>query len=399
MATTVTATHNSAAPSPQEAIAALEEARAGTLALIAGLGEEDLERVHSPIMSPLVWDLGHIAAYEDLWLAHRHAGLELLRPDLAECYDAFETPRAVRGEIEALGQADARVYLEQVRARTSAALAQNGLGDGTVYELVLRHELQHSETMRQTLQIAGLLPPGDRAKLDQPPPHRQAGEQRWIALPAGPFAMGADDEGFAYDNERPRHIVDVAAFQIARHPVSNASWMHFSEGGGYERREWWSDEGWAWKLQYDITHHPAIAAGAAGGAGGPQSTACHVSWFEADAFARAHDARLPTEAEWEKAATWEQETDEAETFERETPEAIGAVWEWTASTFHGYPGFTAYPYREYSEVFFGEDYRVLRGGSWATHPRVATLAFRNWDLPQRRQIFAGVRLARDSGEA
>ena len=103
MATTVTATHNSAAPSPQEAIAALEEARAGTLALIAGLGEEDLERVHSPIMSPLVWDLGHIAAYEDLWLAHRHAGLELLRPDLAECYDAFETPRAVRGEIEALG--------------------------------------------------------------------------------------------------------------------------------------------------------------------------------------------------------------------------------------------------------------------------------------------------------
>jgi iron(II)-dependent oxidoreductase len=389
MATTVTATHNSTVPSPQEAIAALEEARAGTLALIAGLSEEDLERVHSPIMSPLVWDLGHIAAYEDLWLAHRHAGLELLRPDLAALYDAFETPRAVRGEIEALGQADARVYLEQVRARTSAALAQNGLGDGTVYELVLRHELQHSETMRQTLQIAGLLPTGDRAKLEEPLPHPQGGGKGWIELPSGPFAMGAEEEGFAYDNERPRHIVDVAAFQIARHPVSNASWMHFSEGGGYERREWWSDEGWAWKQEYDITHHPAIAAGHA------QAPACHVSWFEADAFARAHEARLPTEAEWEKAATWEQETDEAETFERRT---IGAVWEWTASTFHGYPGFTAYPYREYSEVFFGEDYRVLRG-SWATHPRVATSTFRNWDLPQRRQIFAGVRLARDSSEA
>jgi len=171
--------------------------------------------------------------------------------------------------------------------------------------------------------------------------------------------------------------------------VSNGSWMHFSEGGGYERREWWSAEGWAWKEEYDITHHDGVAAGRAGGAagagGGLQSPICHVSWFEADAFARAHGARLPTEAEWEKAATWEQDA----------PEAIGLVWEWTASTFRGYPNFSAYPYREYSEVFFGEDYRVLRGGSWATHPRVATLTFRNWDLPLRRQIFAGVRLARD----
>src|ERR1700678_2556132 len=135
-----------------KALEALRMVRERTLALVDPLADAELERVHSPIMSPLAWDLGHIAAYEDLWLAHRHGGLQLLRPDLAELYDAFETPRAVRGEIEALGQAGARVYLERVRARTSAALAQNGLGDGTVYELVLRHELQHSETMRQTLQ-------------------------------------------------------------------------------------------------------------------------------------------------------------------------------------------------------------------------------------------------------
>jgi iron(II)-dependent oxidoreductase len=113
---------------------------------------------------------------------------------------------------------------------------------------------------------------------------------------------------------------------------------------------------------------------------------CHVSWFEADAFARAHGARLPTEAEWEKAATWDQGT---------LLEEVGLTWEWTASPFTGYPGFVAHPYREYSEVFFGEAYRVLRGGSWATHPRVGTPTFRNWDLPARRQIFSGVRLARD----
>jgi gamma-glutamyl hercynylcysteine S-oxide synthase len=387
MATTATAIHNAAAPSSQEAIADLVAARERTLALIAGLSDGELERVHSSIMSPLVWDLGHIAAYEDLWLAHRHAGLELLREDLAGLYDAFETPRAVRGEIEALGPADARDYLATVRDRTIAVIAENGVGDGVVYEMVLRHECQHSETMRQTMAIAGLLPAGDRSELEQPLRGLAAGEE-WLSIPAGPFAMGAGPEGFAYDNERPRHAVDVAAFQIARHPVSNGSWMHFSEGGGYERREWWSAEGWAWKEEYDITHHAAIeaaAGGAAGAGGGLQSPVCHVSWFEADAFARAHGARLPTEAEWEKAATWSQEP----------PEAIGLVWEWTASTFHGYPNFSAYPYREYSEVFFGEDYRVLRGGSWATHPRVATLTFRNWDLPLRRQIFAGVRLARD----
>ncbi len=384
MACTATATHQAATPSPEEqALGALSETRERTLALVAHLTDEDLSRVHSPIMSPLAWDLGHIAAYEDLWLAHRHAGLRLLRPELAGVYDAFETPRAVRGDAEALGPDDARAYMREVRERAAEALVRRGAGDGCVCEMVIRHELQHSETMRQTLQIAGLLPAGE------PSLEPQAGaNDEWIEVPAGPFAMGAGETGFAYDNERPRHIVDVGAFQIARRPVSNGSWMRFSEGGGYERREWWSDEGWAWKEEHDITHHPAAAVAASGavaGTGGLQSPVCHVSWFEADAFARAHDARLPSEAEWERAATWGQET----------LTQVGQVWEWTDSTFGGYPGFVAYPYREYSEVFFGEDYRVLRGGSWATSPRVRTLTFRNWDLPQRRQIFAGVRLARD----
>ena len=376
MACTATATHQAAPPSPEERVlSALDDARERTFALVAGLTDEDLSRVHSPIMSPLAWDLGHIAAYEDLWLAHRHAGLELLRPDLAGVYDAFETPRAVRGDIEALGPDDARAYMHEVRERAAEALVRRGAGDGSVCEMVIRHELQHSETMRQTLAIAGLLPPGE------PSLEPQAGaNDEWIEVPAGPFAMGAGPTGFAYDNERPRHTVALGAFQIARRPVSAASWMRFSEGGGYERREWWSNEGWAWKQEYDITHHPAVTAG------DPNAPVCHVSWFEADAFARAHDARLPSEAEWERAATWGQET----------LTQVGRVWEWTSSTFGGYPGFVAHPYREYSEVFFGEDYRVLRGGSWATSPRVKTPTFRNWDLPQRRQIFAGLRLARDA---
>jgi iron(II)-dependent oxidoreductase len=384
----------------EQALVALKAARELTLALVADLSAQELERVHSPIMSPLVWDLGHIAAYEDLWLGHRLGGLPLLRPELADLYDAFETPRAVRGEIEALGPDDARGYLDAVRARVKDLLAGRGIGDGVVCEMVLRHELQHSETMRQTMAIAGLLSAEDRSRRDEP--LARDAPEGWLIVHGGAFAMGAGSDRFAYDNERPRHTVSVPAFEIARRPVTNGSWMHFSEGGGYERREWWSDEGWAWKEEFDITHHPDVAAGR------EDAPACHVSWFEADAFARAQGARLPTEAEWEKAATWGQESDATQSravagADDEAPVSgkapalagVWRVWEWTQSHFAGYPGFVAHPYREYSEVFFGTDYRVLRGGSWATHPQVASLTFRNWDLPQRRQIFAGLRLARD----
>jgi iron(II)-dependent oxidoreductase len=371
---------NPLSPDAEQVLSVFDAVRERTLALVAPLSDEQLETVYSSIMSPLVWDLGHIAAYEDLWIAHRHGRMELLHPELAALYDAFETPRAIRGEIETLGPRAAREYLRDVRSRSAEAIEQEGIGDGVICEMVLRHELQHTETMRQAMAIAGLLAAGE------PTLPALEGLDAWIALPAGEFEMGAPEHGFAYDNERPRHGVELPGFSVARRPVTNASWMRFSEGGGYERREWWSDEGWAWKEEYDTTHHPSIPAGH------PDAPVCHVCWFEADAFARAHDARLPTEAEWERAATWSQD----EQTEGPSPLAgVGLVWEWTSSRFHPYPGFHAYPYREYSEVFFGKNYRVLRGGSWATHPRIATNTFRNWDLPQRRQIFAGLRLARE----
>jgi iron(II)-dependent oxidoreductase len=236
---------------------------------------------------------------------------------------------------------------------------------------VIRHELQHTETMLQAMTLAGSLPPSFSG------PTRVSGTGlELVEVAEGAFELGTEPSGFAYDNERPRHGEWTDRFRIGRTPVTNATWLEFAEGGGYERREWWSDEGWAWKEEYDITHH-AKAEG-----GSPDAPVVHVSWFEADAFARAHEARLPTEIEWEKAATWGQ------------LEGVGEVWEWTASHFTAYPGFVAHPYREYSEVFFGDHYRVLRGGSCATHPRVASLQFRNWDLPERRQLFAGVRIAR-----
>jgi gamma-glutamyl hercynylcysteine S-oxide synthase len=364
-------------PGLVEALDALHRAREATLALVAPLDDEQLQRVVSPLMSPLVWDLGHIAAYEDLWLAHRLGGRDLLRPDLAALYDAFETPRAVRGELELLAPPDARRYLRDVRERAAAALAERGVGDGFVCEMVARHELQHTETMRQTLALAGLLSHADLAARARPL-HDSAGASEWVAVEAGSFELGAGDDGFSYDNERPRQTAHTPAFEIARLPVRNAAMQRFADEGGYRRRELWCRDGWDWLQEQEQALHPAVASG------DPGAPACHVSWFEADALARASGARLPSEVEWEKAAVGG------------ALAHVGRVWEWTASVFDGYPGFVAYPYREYSEVFFADGYRVLRGASWATDARVASVHFRNWDLPQRRQIFAGVRLARDA---
>jgi iron(II)-dependent oxidoreductase len=425
---------------PDVAISALEEARHRTLGLVGSVSERDLERVHSPLMSPLVWDLGHIAAFEDLWLVHRYGERPLLHEDLAEVYDAFETPRADRGELPYLGNAGARDYLEDVRERTLEVIGERGLGDGVLHEMVLRHEHQHDETMLQTIQLArldGYEPP---ELLPAPAaPGRTLTGLELVEVPGGPCTIGASPDGFAYDNERPRHRTDVRGYLIGQSPVTNASYLTFVEGGGYERREWWSDEGWAWKEEYDISRPGGWTAdlGAEWRLGrleplDPHRPVVHVSWFEADAFARAHGARLPTEVEWEKAATWDQEQDAARTFPwgEEQPVSgvhanldhggagphpvesypagaspygclgmIGDVWEWTSSPLDGYPGFSAYPYKQYSEVFFGPDYRVLRGGSWATRARVAKPTFRNWDLPQRRQIFSGLRIAKDGGTA
>jgi len=421
---------------PGPLLAALEQTRERTLALVEPVGESDMEKVHSPLMSPLVWDLGHIAAFEDLWVVHRFAGEPLLRPDLLGVYDAFETPRCSRGELPYLHREEAAEYLAAVRARTLETAEAHGVGDGFLHGLVVRHEQQHTETMLQTLELAhleGYEPaPSGRPSAPGPGAGRHTGLE-WVEVPAGPCTIGAAPGPFSYDNERPRHEVELPAYRIGRTPITNATFLAFAEGGGYERREWWSDEGWAWKEEYDISRPAEWTADGGERRMGrleqlhPDRPVVHVSWFEADAFARAHGARLPTEQEWEKAATWDHETQTALPFpwgaEPPRPEhadldqlslgtspagahaagvspsgchdMLGNVWEWTQSRFDGYPGFRPDPYSEYSEVFFGSYHRVLRGGSWATRAPVASPLFRNWDFPARRQIFSGLRLARD----
>ena len=375
----------------------LDEARARTLALVEPVSDANLDRQHHPLMSPLVWDLGHIAAFEDLWVC-REAGLELLRSDLAEVYDATETPRPKRADLPYLRRDEAVAYMGAVRERMLASVDSV---PPYIVEMLLQHEHQHNETMLQTLQLAE---PGVYApRRTRPSGAAAAGS---VAVAARPAEIGFEGDGFAYDNERPRHRVELAAYRIDRAPVTNARFLEFVADGGYQRRELWSKEGWA--LRESEGWERPLYWTADGGERRFDSIeplagdlpVMHVSWFEADAYARWRGARLPTEAEWEHAASlFEPERGALDQLDFGPGPAgpfVGDCWEWTASEFGGYPGFEAYPYAEYSEIFFGEGYRVLRGASWATRPSVARPTFRNWDHPQRRQIFAGFRCAEES---
>jgi len=354
----------------------LAEARRRTLALVAPLDDAQLNTVYSPLLSPLAWDLGHIANFEELWLVQRVGGREPLHGELGRFYDAIESPRKIRGELPILRGEELRAYMDDVRARTldvlegvdlSADAEDPLLRGGFVYEMLLAHELQHNETMLQLLQLVD----GYELPLPIGPQPVDAGGPETIAVADGEYEIGAAPAGFAYDNERPRHTVELAAFAIDRTPVSNATYISFMEETGAEPPTYWERDGEGWVDSARGRRAPVD----------PAEPVIHVSWHEADALARWAGKRLPSEFEWEAA--------------HERLDAVGQAWEWTSSEFRPYPGFEAFPYPEYSEVFFGDEYRVLRGSSWATHPRVARPSFRNWDLPQRRQIFAGVRLAED----
>ncbi|HEV7769856.1 MAG TPA: SUMF1/EgtB/PvdO family nonheme iron enzyme [Solirubrobacterales bacterium] len=357
----------------------LSEARERTLDLIEPLDDEQLNTVYSPLLSPLAWDLGHIANFEELWLVQTIGDREPLHGDLGRFYDAIENPRKSRGELPILRDAELRAYMGDVRERTLEVLEEVEIGpdaedrllrDGFVYELLLAHELQHNETMLQLLQMVEGYEP---VHADLAPPVESVGPgSEMVAVERGGYEIGAGPAGFAYDNERPRHRVELAPFEIDLVPVTNAAYVEFVEATRTEPPLYWErDGGGGWVTD-------AMGARRKIDPGHPIT---HISWHQADAFARWAGKRLPSEHEWEAA--------------HDLLDSVGRVWEWTSSDLLPYPGFEAFPYREYSEVFFGDEHKVLRGGSWATHPTVARSSFRNWDLPQRRQIFSGLRCVRD----
>jgi gamma-glutamyl hercynylcysteine S-oxide synthase len=390
--------------------AGLEGARARTLGLLAPIADADLVDQVSPLMSPLVWDLAHIGHYEELWLLRNVVGAAPTNELFDDVYDAFKHPRRDRPSLPILGPPEARAFVAGVRSRVLDALATIDLDgddpllrDGFVYGMVVQHEHQHDETMLATIQLMEDFTHPDAD--DWRPSSvlgRETGAMRSFSVPeqvgvdGGTYAIGTDEHAWVYDNERPRHEVEVAPFRIDRTPVTNRQYRAFVEDGGYDDARLWSAAGWEWR-QDAAVEAPQFWRREGGGDWSRRrygrreelpldEPVQHVCWHEADAFATWRGARLPTEAEWETAAARDGEAGGPQ-------QLVGDVWEWTATDFAGYPGFVSFPYREYSEVFFGLEYRVLRGGSWASDASVRRATFRNWDYPIRRQIFAGFRCA------
>lgn len=417
----------------------LERTRARTALLTDVVDDADLMRQHSPLMSPLVWDLAHVGNQEELWLVRDVGGRPPVRQDIDDLYDAFKQPRRDRPSLPLLPPGEARAYVTTVRDKVYDLLDRirftDGrlMADGFAFGMIVQHEQQHDETMLATHQLRS----GPAVLHAPPPPEPRAPVGGEVLIPAGAFTMGTDTDPWALDNERPAHRVDLPAYAIDATPVTNGQYRRFIADGGYDEPRWWSAAGWAHRVKAELSAPMHWRRDGDGwlcqrfGRWAPvrdDEPVVHVCWYEAQAYASWAGRRLPTEAEWEKAARWDPATGRSRRYPwgDDDPTAvhanlgqrhlwpapvgaypdgasplgvhqlIGDVWEWTSSTFRGHPGFTAFPYREYSEVFFGDDYRVLRGGSFGTDRAACRGTFRNWDFPIRRQIFSGFRCARDA---
>lgn len=433
-----------ASPSKHNVAERLTEARARTLLLVAPLSADDLRRQHDPLMSPILWDLGHIAHFEELWLTRNLSGT-IEFSEMPGLYNPLEHPRSTRAALPLPSlptllsvAADIRTDVLLVLEQTELEPGNPMLQDGFVYNMVLQHEYQHNETILQTLQLKQ----GEPYRAPRIARPRQAHGSAvamfsgMVRVERGDYPVGTDDRSTAYDNERPAHAVHLNSFDIDASPVTNEEYLAFMADGGYSRAGLWSAQGQVWLAESGaqapkywlrdgdawLTRSMDTTATVA-----PDNPVCHVCYYEADAFARWAGKRLPTEFEWEVAASWDPSSGCSRRFPwGDDPSAplhanldqltfgtapvgaypdnvsalgcygmIGDVWEWTATDFHGYPGYRSFPYPEYSETSFGAQYKVLRGGSWATRPDAVRNSFRNWDFPIRRQIFSGFRCARD----
>jgi gamma-glutamyl hercynylcysteine S-oxide synthase len=427
----------------------LTNARDATLRLFDLAAERDLRESPGFGYRPIIWHLAHIGVFESYWLLQKVQGLPAPDERYERIFDPIKTPREESKNLPS--RREMETYLRRVREGVLECLERFDFGSddplaggGYVFQLVIEHERQHQETLAYLFQLLDPSKKTRPAATAKGTTGRDAGEVRdasggardMILVPEGAFEMGATWDSFAYDNERPAHEVFVPTFKIARAPATNEEYARFVAEGGYERREFWSEEGWSWKEKEGWASPLYWRREGAGGwverrmfeegALVPHHPVACVSWYEADAYARFAGKRLPTEAEWEKAASWDGTRKRRYAWGDDVPsdalcnfdlrrwgttpvgsfdagasprgclDMSGNVWEWTSTPFGGFPGFEPFPYPEYSEAWFDGDHRVLKGGSWATHASVLRTSFRNFFRRHFRIAFAGIRLAEDA---
>ncbi|MBE9210935.1 ergothioneine biosynthesis protein EgtB [Nostoc sp. LEGE 06077] len=408
---------------------ALNECRWKTLKLLDELDDTTFRNQYHPDFSPVGWHLGHIAYTESLWLLEHSAGLRCLFPQYRKLFAADGLPKCERIQLPNL--AEISDYLQTVRDKVLEYLEVADIEpQERLWRFLIQHESQHCEILSYVWELSkrgkGVGVQGmnialktQHSKLStQHSKHSTSTEM--VMIPAGEFEMGNNSLD-ALDNEIVCHQVYLDTYWIDRYPVTCGQYREFMAAGGYENPDWWSEAGWQW-LQIEQVTQPLYWQSDRSYDNHP---VCGVSWYEAEAYSRFVGKRLPTEAEWEKAASWDAQTKRRRTYpwgeeiptseycncdrliSQTTPvdtypagksayglfDTLGNVWEWTDSWFAPYQGFQSYPYVGYSQVYFDNQHRVLKGGSWATRPWVVRSSFRNWYHPCVRQVFAGFRCA------
>jgi gamma-glutamyl hercynylcysteine S-oxide synthase len=339
----------------------LTKMRRHTLALFGGCEHDTFCKQVHPDFSPIGWHLGHIGYTESLWLLKEEP---IIQPEFAKIFAVDALPKAQRSALPL--QAQVLAYLEEIR---EAVLKKASLNpDERLWYFLIQHEAQHQETVQWLLQWL-------QPQVGELEPSQVLAQKSMAQVPSGPFCQGSATT-LALDNEQPTHNVHVPHFWIDAHPVSQGQYVAFMEAKGYQDPQWWTLEGWQW-ISFQKISQPATWGGCA------DLPVCGISWYEADAYSRFVGKRLPSESEWEKAATLG------------LLAGRGQVWEWTQTWFHPYPGFESFPYHGYSAAYFDDAHRVLKGGSWATQMALKRPSFRNWFAPESRVPFTGLRCASD----
>ena len=425
----------------------MHETRARTLELVAGLSDEQLMGPRIATVNPLRWEIGHVAYFYDFFILRQLYGEEsLLGNEAADgLYDSIAVHHDTRWDLPLLTMDQTLGYMQGVQDRLAERLDRDIASeqDSFIYQFGVFHEDMHAEAFMWARQTLAYPTPSLSLAIDVSEQRQAGAHPGFVEVPGGEFMLGASPSApFLFDNEKYQHPVRVEPFAIAKAPVTNGEFAAFVDAGGYGREEFWSPEGWT------LVGETAMAHPGYWVADGPghwlmrrfdqtiplplHEPVIHVTWHEADAYCRWAGVRLPSEVEWEVAALGEPAADGslAPTKRRypwgDSPldparanldgralgcldvaalpagdsafgcrQMLGNVWEWTADTFAGYPGFSPDAYKEYSEMLFGTT-KVLRGGAWTTRGRMIHATYRNFFEPHRWNVFSGFRTCKIS---
>jgi len=453
----------------RQLIATMREFRARLLGLVTDLDDQQMIGPRIAIVNPPLWEIGHVAWTQEFWTLRHLRNEKPLLENGDRLYNSTDVAHDTRWELLLPTRASTLGYMNEVLERCVARIensAQLADDEFYFYWLTTFHEAMHAEALAYTRQTLGYAAPSFAATTEtlNSSGGSCAGD---VEVPGGKFLIGATKETpFVFDNEKWAHEVEIKPFRIARAPVTNGEYLAFVEAGGYRERRYWSDDGWQWlesggapqleksfakffnkRLNEPIEiaafkerlDHPVYWQPLDNGRWQQRKydryvllnedlPVVHVSWYEAEAFCNWAGRRLPTETEWEVAASgeladnrtglssrrrhypWGDQAPSAEVANLDwragglvevgahasgdsafgCRQMIGNVWEWTANTFQPYPGFSIDPYKEYSKPWFGT-HKVLRGGCWASSSLLIRNTWRNFYTPDRRDVWAGFR--------